>query len=231
MNTLPSEENTIAQSPQAEPQVSEAEKNLIEALRRGDEASFVWLIDSYHAPCVKMAMTYVSDRAVAEEVAQETWLGVLKGIDRFEGRSSLKTWIFRILVNTAKTRAVREGRTVAFSLLEFAGEPDEPAVSPDRFRSADDPNWPSHWAAGAAPVSWNSPEKLLLTRETLDQIEHAIGQLPDWQRQVITMRDVVGLSTDEVCNVLGITETNQRVLLHRARSKVRRALEIYMSEV
>lgn len=230
MNTLPTQENASPQAAQVETPASEAESPLIEALRRGDEAAFVWLIDKYQSSCVRLAMSFVSDRAVAEEVAQETWLGVLEGIDRFEGRSSLKTWIFRILVNTAKTRAVREGRTVAFSLLEATGEPDEPAVSPDRFRPPDDPDWPGHWARGAAPVTWNSPERMLLTRETLDQIERAIADLPDWQRQVITMRDVIGMGTDEVCNVLSITETNQRVLLHRARSKVRRALEIYMNE-
>jgi RNA polymerase sigma-70 factor (ECF subfamily) len=177
-------------------------------------------------------MVYLADRAVAEEVAQETWLAVLEGIGRFEGRSSLKTWIFRILANRARTRAVRERRTVPFSDLapmDASISGYEPAVDPERFLPADHPQWPHHWAS--PPVSWgDSPERLLLARETLDYIDKAISALPPAQQLVITMRDIEGLSAGAICNNLGISETNQRVLLHRARSKVRQALEQYMTQ-
>jgi RNA polymerase sigma-70 factor, ECF subfamily len=172
---------------------------------------------------LRVARLYVTSRAVAEDVVQETWVGVLRGIDRFESRSSLKTWIFRILSNTAKTRGVREGRSVPFSSLA-GDEPGGPAVDPDRFLGADS-RFPGHWAA--APRPWEGGERLV-ARETLELIEREIAKLPPMQAVVITMRDVEGFDSDEVCNALDISETNQRVLLHRARSKVRRALEEYM---
>ena len=204
------------------------EMQLVEALRRGDEAAFESLIEQYHTSLVNLAMLYVSNRSVAEEVAQETWLGVLQGINRFEARSSLKTWIFRILTNSAKTRGQRESRSVPFSsLADPETEPFEPAVDPARFLPADHPDWPHHWAT--APRSWSeTPEQRLLSGETRQCIRDAIASLPPHQRAIITMRDVDGWSSEVVCNVLGITETNQRVLLHRARSKVRRALAEYL---
>jgi RNA polymerase sigma-70 factor, ECF subfamily len=205
--------------------VAADERRLIEALRNGDEAAFEQLIRMYHASLLRVARIYVSSRAVAEEVVQETWLGVLNGIGRFEGRSSLKTWIFRILTNTAKTRGVRESRSIPFSALQDPGVA-EPAVEPERFRPGDDPVEPGGWAAPPAPL----PEQALLARETLAIIEGAIEALPPAQRAVITLRDVEGWSSEEVRNALEVSETNQRVLLHRARSKVRRALEEYVSE-
>ena len=209
--------------------ISVEEARLVRALRARDEAAFDALMRMYHASLLRVAQIYVSSRAVAEEVVQETWLAVLTGIDRFEGRSSLKTWIFTILTNRAKTRGQREGRTLPFSALANPAGVPEPAVDADRFRDPDDPRWPGHWSA--PPRSWEGqPEERLLGRETRDAIRAAIDTLPPSQRAVITLRDVEGWSSDEVCHVLGVTETNQRVLLHRARSKVRAALEAYLSE-
>lgn len=212
----------------SQPTPAAEEFALVDALRQGDEAAFETLVDRYHPTLVAVAMHYVRDRAVAEEVAQETWLGVLKGIDRFESRSSLKTWLFHILVNRAKSRGVREGRTIPLSALQ---NPDldgaEPAVDPERFLPADDARWPGHWAS--PPRRWDvDPESALLSRELRGRIEAAIEALPETQRLIITLRDVKGWSPEEVCASLGVTDGNQRVLLHRARSRVRSALEQYL---
>jgi RNA polymerase sigma-70 factor, ECF subfamily len=197
---------------------------LVQRLRDGDEAAFMELIDRYGAMMLRVAQMYVRDRATAEEVVQETWLAVLNGIDRFEERSSLKTWLFRILSNRAKTRGQRDGRMVPFSALVAEGTGgDEPAVDPDRFLGPDSPR-PGAWAV--PPVPW--PEDRLLEKETLGVIEMTIAGLPEAQRDVILLRDVDGWTPMEVSDVLGITDGNQRVLLHRARSKVRTALEAYM---
>jgi len=203
---------------------------LVAALRSGDEAAFVALVERYHRSLVRLARGYVASPAVAEDVAQEAWLGLLRGLDHFQGRSSLKTWLYRILVNRAKTRAQREGRSIPFSaLVGLAGAPDEPAVEPERFLPADHPRWPGHWAA--PPRDWgDTPEGGSLAREARDQVRAAIGALPRAQREVITLRDVEGWAAEEVCHALGITAANQRVLLHRARSKVRRALERYFAD-
>jgi RNA polymerase sigma-70 factor, ECF subfamily len=198
--------------------------DLVQRLRDGDESAFVELIDRYGATMLRVAQMYVRDRATAEEVVQETWLAVLNGIDRFEERSSLKTWLFRILTNRAKTRGERDGRMVPFSSLAGANpEADEPYVDPDRFLGPDSPH-PGAWAA--PPVPW--PQDKLVESETLGVIEMAIEKLPEAQRQVILLRDVDGWTPMEVSDVLGITDGNQRVLLHRARSKVRAALEEYL---
>ena len=194
---------------------------LIEALRRRDESAFGALVRRYQGSLLRLARGFVGSEAVAEEVVQETWLGVLQGIARFEGRSSFKTWLFRILVNRARTRGEREGRSVPFTDL-----PPEAAVPAERFHGPGAP-WEGHWAS--PPRSWGaSPEEQLLGAETLEQIARAIAALPPAQRTVITLRDVEGLDAAEVCNVLAISDTNQRVLLHRARSKVRAALERYL---
>lgn len=210
---------------------SVSDAQLVRSLRDGDEAAFTSLVTSYYPAMVRVALMYVPSRVIAEEVIQQTWLGVLRGIQRFEGRSSLKTWIFRILMNVAKTYGQREGRSVPFSALaETELDADEPAVDPDRFRPGDDPVAPGGWAS--APQAWDElPERYLLSRETRDQIYAAMAGLPPAQREVILLRDVEGLTADEVCDLLGTSQGNQRVLLHRARSKVRRALERYLSEV
>ena len=201
---------------------------LIEALRRGDEAAFRQLVHEHHEALLRVALIYVRSRAVAEEVVQETWLAVLKGIDRFESRSSLKTWIFRILTNIAKTRGEREGRVLPLSALADPGGVSEPAVPPERFRPPYDPSRPGWWAA--PPERWELPEERLIRREARERISAAIDELPPSQRAVITLRDVLGWPADEVRNALDLSATNQRVLLHRARSKVRRRLEDYMAE-
>ena len=209
----------------AAPQLSPEDVRRIEALRARDEATFAALVREYGPTMLRVARLFARDRAVAEEVVQEAWVGVLRGIDRFEGRSSLKTWVFRILTNTAKTRAEREGRSIPFSSLGPA-EHEEPAVDPDRFRGPDE-RGPGHWAD--PPRSWaGRPEERLLAAETRDVIRTAVDALPAQQRTVVSLRDIEGWSSDEVCNALGLSETNQRVLLHRARSRVRRALERYM---
>jgi RNA polymerase sigma-70 factor (ECF subfamily) len=203
--------------------LSPQDTRLLDGLRAGEEAAFVELMREYGAGMLRVALMYVSSRAVAEEVVQEAWLGVLKGIRTFEGRSSLKTWLFRIVANTAKTRGVRESRSVPFSSLGGdAG--DEPTVDPERFLGSGE-RFPGHWAA--PPQAWR-PESRLLSDEALRVIEHEIDRLPPAQRAVITMRDVQGFTSEEVCNALDLSETNQRVLLHRARARVRGALEEYM---
>lgn len=205
---------------------SPEEQRLVVALRARDEAAFAELIERHHTTMVRLAMSFVSTRAVAEEVAQEAWVGVLKGIDRFEGRSSLRTWIYRILTNTAKTRAAREARSIPFASLGGGGG-DEPSVDPDRFLPADDAHWAGHWAS--YPRRWDDmPEARLLSGETQGVIGNAIDRLPPNQRDVIRMRDVEGFSSVEVCELLSVSEANQRVLLHRARGKVRAALESYL---
>ena len=197
------------------------EQALLELLRAGDERAFEALVERHYSTMLAVARHYVSSRAVAEEVVQEAWLGVLQGLDRFEGRSSLRTWILRILVNKAKTRGARDARTVPFASLAPVGE--EPAVDPERFRGPDDP-FPGHWRA--YPGNWQRlPEETLAERETLDVVLATIHQLPSPQRLVITMRDIQGCDAAEVCEALDVSEGNQRVLLHRARSKVRSALE------
>jgi RNA polymerase sigma-70 factor (ECF subfamily) len=194
---------------------------LVTRLRAGDENAFMALVDRYGPLMFRVAMSHVPSVAVAEEVVQEAWLGVLAGIDGFEGRSSLKTWILRILANRAKTRGERERRTVPFSCLAPADE-SGPAVDPDRFQGCDD-RYPGGWVS--FPDSW--PEERLLARETLDCLQDAIRVLPARQQEVIVLRDVEGWSSEEVCEALDISEGNQRVLLHRARSRVREALERY----
>ncbi len=201
---------------------------MIAALRRGDEKAFAWLVEQHHAMLVRLAMRYVPDRAAAEDVAQETWLHVLRGLARFQFRSSLRTWIISILKNRARSRATRERRTTPVSDAWLATVArGEPAVDPDRFFGPERPDLLDRWAA---PPNGSAPEERLLASETQAVVSRAVEALPLAQREVITLRDIEGWSATEVCNALGLSETNQRVLLHRARSKVRAALEPYLSE-
>jgi RNA polymerase sigma-70 factor, ECF subfamily len=201
-----------------------AEADLLARLRAGDETAFEALVAQLYGTMLTLARTYVKDRAVAEEVVQETWLAVIRGLDRFEGRSSLKTWILSILVNQAKTRGTREARTVPFASL--APEDDAPAVEPERFRGPHEQytggwrSFPANWSATAGTI--------VEDRETIRVAMRAIAELPLTQQTVIRMRDVEGYSSEEVCATLDVSEANQRVLLHRARSRVRSALERHL---
>jgi len=226
---IPAVQQNIAGSHLGSKVASEDDLRTVEALRSGNEAAFVSLVDHYHAPMLQLAMIFVSSQAVAEEVVQEAWMGVFQGLERFEGRSSLKTWIFRILTNCAKTRAQREGRSMPFSSLpDFNIEATEPAVDPEQFMGPGQQS-PGHWVS--FPRSWDDiPEERILSQETGTCIQSAIDALPPNQREVITLRDIEGWSSGETCNLLGISEANQRVLLHRARSRVRCALEKYFEE-
>jgi len=196
----------------------DADEALLLGLRRRDRAAFATLVRGHSGGLLRIARTLLRDRALAEEVVQETWLAVLTGVDTFEGRSTLRTWLFQILVNKARTRSAREGRSVPFSALAALEAGAEP-VDSDRFDA--------HGAWREPPSAWTAedPERIAMGVETRAAIEAAIQDLPEAQRAVITLRDLEGLETEEICNLLGITVTNQRVLLHRARARVRRALE------
>jgi len=197
--------------------IPQSEKNLVSDLMAGNEAAFSWLVDQYHGQLQRLARMFVSSDAVADEVVQETWLAVLKGLARFEGRSSLKTWIFRILKNRAKTRGVRESRTTPFS--SFSPGEEEVTVEPERFTAA------GSWAEPPDKWAQDMPDRIVQDQQARKLIEAAIAELPENQAAVITLRDIQGWSSPEICDYLGISEANQRVLLHRARSKLRRVLE------
>ena len=196
--------------------IVDADAELLARLRAGDEEAFMTLVDKYGPLMLRIALTHVRSRAVAEEVVQEAWLGVLQGLNRFEGRSSLKTWILRIVANLARTRAVREQRSVPLSSLE--GE-DEHSVDPSRFLQT------GAWET--PPEAW--PEERVLAGETLEQVKRAIATLPPRQQEVIVLRDVEGWPPEDVSAALELSDGNQRVLLHRARSKVRNELEAYLT--
>lgn len=199
---------------------------LIAALRRGDEGAFAELVHQLHPSMVRLAQLFVRDRATAEEVVQEAWLGVLQGLDTFEGRSALRTWIFRIVANKARTRGRREARSVPFSALSPDDADDDGGGELERFIG------PGGSPVGfwqSPPEPWHDAEGRVLAAETRDVIAAAIAALPERQRTVITMRDIEGWEAEEVCNALEITATNQRVLLHRARIAVRHALDAYLS--
>lgn len=195
---------------------------LLTLLRAGDEDAFRELLAAHHASMVRVARSFVRNPATAEEVAQETWLEVVEGLDRFEGRSSLRSWIFAILANRARTRAVRDGRTLLFSDMARDGEDGEPAVDPARFNVA------GYWHEPPRPWDDLTPERLAASGQIRRHLEGALDELPDAQRAVVVLRDVEGCSAGEACNILEITETNQRVLLHRGRSRLRRLLEPVM---
>jgi RNA polymerase sigma-70 factor (ECF subfamily) len=194
--------------------VPDDERALLERLRQGDEDAFQSLVESHDGALRHAARTFVRSAAAADEVVQETWLGVVRGIEKFEGRSSLRTWIFRILVNRARTYATRDARSVPFSALE---EDDGPAVDPSAF------DGDGRWSSAPARLEFD-PDTNLLRSELREQLLAAVDQLAPAQRAVITLRDLAGLPADEVCELLGVSDGNQRVLLHRARSHVRSAL-------
>lgn len=203
--------------------ITAEEQELIGRILAGDEAAFVQLVNQYNGSMLRLAMSFVSSKAVASEVVQEAWMGVLSGLGRFEGRSTLKTWIFRILANRAKTRGVREGRTVPFSAL--GREDDGQPLEPERFTSR------GRWATPPAPWGVTSPEELLQQKQAMAALVEAIDQLPPSQRTVVTLRDIDGWESTDVCNALDISETNQRVLLHRGRTRIRGALEKHLAGI
>ncbi|WP_327138819.1 RNA polymerase sigma factor [Nocardia sp. NBC_01327] len=197
---------------------------LVGRLSKGDESAFEQLLDAWSASMLRLARSFVSTNASAEEVVQETWLAVIRGIDGFEGRAALKTWVFRILVNTAKKRGLKERRTLPFGSL--TSEDEGPTVDPSRFRSAGDP-YPGHWLADRKPQRWSEPEIAAERAEIMRVVAAALAELPDRNRIVITLRDMEGYSSDEVCELLDISQGNQRVILHRSRAAVRVKLEHY----
>jgi RNA polymerase sigma-70 factor (ECF subfamily) len=211
------------------PIAEQDDERLIAALRAGDERAFAALVDRHSPALLRVAMAYVPSPAVAEEVVQETWIAVMRGIDGFEGRSSLKTWIFRILANVAMRGGSRERRSVPFATLAAAEDTGEPSVDPDRFLPADHELFPGHWML--MPTRWPTPEEGLLSGETRAVIVAAIDELPKAQRTVIALRDIEGWSAEEVCAALELSAGNQRILLHRARTRVRAALEDYFGAV
>jgi RNA polymerase sigma-70 factor (ECF subfamily) len=202
----------------------EDEAALLADLRAGDERAFERLVDRYHPGLVRVARQYVPTQEIAEDVAQEAWLGLLRGLDAFEGRSSLRTYLFRIVMNLARTRGVREARSTPFSSLARDDE-GGPVVETERFLQAP-ARGAGHWASPIRPWSL-SAEQIALSAEALAQVQDAIAELPEVQRRVVTLRDVDGFGADEVCELLGLSEGNQRVLLHRARAKLRQALAEY----
>ena len=193
---------------------------LIQALRNGDEGTFSEIVDRWNSVMLRVALAHVAIHAVAEEVVQEAWLTMLRSLDRFERRSTLRTWVLGIVVNIARARFRAERRLVPLP-------EDGPTVEPSRFLPADHPRWPHHWAI--EPVPWKTPEDDLLAEETRRIINAAISELPHAQREVLVLRDLEGMAAAEACNILGVTDTHQRVLLHRARARVRNALERYLS--
>ena len=213
---------------QPEPAVAPArmafsDEQTLAALRAGDERTFRELIARTYPMMKRVARAHVASDAVAEEIVQETWMAIVTGIDRFEGRSALGTWIFSILTNQAKTHSARERRALPFSCVA-PGDAEESAVDPDRFQRDDDA-WPGHWATPPRP--WQKPERRLLSLEAREHLKAALTRLPDRQRTIVGLRDVEGHSAEEVCDLLGLSQENQRVLLHRGRSRLRAALEEY----
>jgi RNA polymerase sigma-70 factor (ECF subfamily) len=202
------------------------ETTLIAALRTGDEAAFARLVDQHTPSMLRVARGYVPSHEIAEEVVQETWIALLKGVEKFEGRSSLRTWLFTVMINIAKARGIRERRDVDVAMLAFTGG----TVDPARFRTGDDP-WPGHWKEGAEPSPFpDTPEGSVLGNELVDVARRELDKLPERQRTVVTLRDMLGFDSAEVCELLNITMANQRVLLHRGRAAVRQVLDDYLQD-
>lgn len=202
------------------------EAALVAALRDRDESAFAELVDLHTPAMLRVALGYVPNHEIAEEVVQETWIALLKGIDSFEGRSSLRTWLFTVLINIAKRRGVRERRDSDLAIKAFTGG----VVDPARFRGSDDP-YPGHWLPTEVPSPFpDTPEGSVLGAELIALARGELDKLPERQRMVVTMRDMLGLDSAEVCDVLAISVANQRVLLHRGRSAVRQVLESYLRQ-
>ena len=206
--------------------VAASDEQTVAALRAGDERTFRELFARTYPMMKRVARGYVASDAVAEEIVQDTWLAIVSGIDRFEGRSALGTWIFSILTNQAKTHSARERRALPLSCVG-PRDAEEPVVDPDRFQK-DDEAWPGHWATPPRP--WQKPERRLLSLETREHLKDALAELPERQRLIVGLRDVDGHSAEEVCDLLGLSQENQRVLLHRGRSRLRAVLEEYFDE-
>jgi RNA polymerase sigma-70 factor (ECF subfamily) len=202
------------------------EQALVLRLRRGEEPAFNELVVSHHSALIRMAMGYVGDRAVAEEVVQDTWIAVIEGLARFEGRSSLRSWIFGILIHKAKDRGVREKRHTTFSAFESHDNDAQEAVDPALFHRSGE--WAGHWAFPPQPWDEQTPEKLLASQQAVAAMNQAIDALPPTLKTVLVLRDVEGVDSSEVCQLLKITETNLYVRLHRARERVRQAVESYL---
>jgi RNA polymerase sigma-70 factor (ECF subfamily) len=204
---------------------AETERDLLERLRAGDSAAFSGIVDAWSPVMLHIARRYVGDAHAAEDVVQDAWLGVLNGLSRFEGRSTLRSWTFSILINRAKTRRARDARTLPSAGLT-GQEPDGPTVDPARFQGPDG-SYPGHWTSTGAPRRWEQPEGRVIGREIGRLIDAAMDQLPDRQRLVVQLRDVEGMTAEETCATLRLTQANQRVLLHRGRASLRAALEHY----
>lgn len=202
------------------------EDTLIARLRKGDEGAFDELVNQHHGALIRMAMGYVADREVAEEVVQDTWMAVIESLNRFEGRSSLRTWIFGILIHKAKDRGVREKRHTTFSAFESYDDDSEEAIDPSRFQQSGD--WAGHWAFPPQPWDDQTPEKLLASQQAINAMNKTIDELPATLKDVLVLRDIEGVDSHEVCELLKITETNLYVRLHRARERVRQAMETYL---
>ena len=206
--------------------LTKAEDTLLARLRRGDEGAFDELVNQHHSALIRMAMGYVADREVAEEVVQDTWMAVIKSLNRFEGRSSLRTWVCGILIHKAKDRGVREKRHTTFSAFESYDDDNEEAVDPSRFQQTGE--WAGHWAFPPQPWDDQTPEKLLASQQAVNAMQRAIEALPATLKDVLILRDVEGVEAKEVCELLKITEPNLYVRLHRARERVRHAVEAYL---
>ena len=201
-----------------------SDAQIVAALRAGDEPTFRELFERNYPMMKRVARGYVASDAVADEIVQDTWMAILTGIERFEGRSALGTWMFSILTNQAKTHSTRERRALPLSSV-VPGDAEEPAVDPDRFQK-DDEAWPGHWAT--PPRVWQKPERRLLSLEARERLRDALAQLPERQRLVVALRDIEGSSAEEVCDLLELSPENQRLLLHRGRSRLRAFLEQYL---
>ena len=206
--------------------VAASDEQTVAALRAGDERAFRELFARTYPMLKRVARSYVASDAVAEEIVQDTWMAIVTGIDRFEGRSALGTWIFSILTNQAKTHSARERRALPLTCVG-PRDAEEPVVDPDRFQK-DDEAWPGHWATPPRP--WQKPERRLLSLETREHLKDALAELPERQRLIVGLRDIDGHSAEEVCDLLGLSQENQRVLLHRGRSRLRAVLEEYFDE-